>query len=187
MMSLAFVPIMFLTKSQSCSYDPPLKSGSRRHKEDHGACKFPAKTGGTYRDRQVSAGPFGQSFRSPAGSRNHATLLAEQLFDGASGALANKAVQMALEGNIVALRLALGRIIAPRRHRPSGFALPTLATAADAAPAMAAVAAAAADGTISAEEASAFSQVVDAFLRALEAGEIEARLQRLESVNGIAG
>jgi hypothetical protein len=33
----------------------------------------------------------------------------------------------------------------------------------------------------------AFSQLVDTFIRALEAGEIEARLQRLESVNGITG
>jgi hypothetical protein len=133
--------------------------------------------------RGSSGNPAGRS----VGSRNHAALLAEQLIDGASGALANKAVQMALEGDIVALRLVLGRIIAPRRHRPSAFALPPLTSAADGAPAMAAVAAAAADGTISAEEASAFSQVVDAFIRALEAGEIETRLQRLESVNGISG
>jgi hypothetical protein len=134
---------------------------------------------------QFVPGSSGNPAGRPTGARNHATLLAEQLFDGASGALANKAVQMALEGDIVALRLVLGRIIAPRRHRPSAFALPPLTTAADGAPAMAAVAAAVADGTISAEEASAFSQVVDAFIRALEAGEIEARLQRLESVNGI--
>jgi hypothetical protein len=136
---------------------------------------------------QFARGSSGNPAGRPPGSRNHAALLAEQLIDGASGALANKAVQMALEGDIVALRLVLGRIIAPRRHRPSAFALPPLNTAADGAPAMAAVAAAAADGTISAEEASAFSQVVDAYIRALEAGEIEARLQRLESVNGITG
>jgi hypothetical protein len=79
----------------------------------------------------------------------------------------------------------MGRIIAPRRHRPTAFALPPLATAADCAPAMAAVAAAASEGAISTAEASELSQVVDTFIRALEAGEIEARLQRLESVNGI--
>jgi hypothetical protein len=123
--------------------------------------------------------------RTP-GSRNHATLLAEQLFDGASGALANKAVTMALDGNVKALDIAVRNIIAPRRHRPCQFALPPLATAADAAPAIAAIAAAAAGGVISAEEALAFSQIVESFIRALDAGEIEARLQRLESVNGIA-
>jgi hypothetical protein len=102
------------------------------------------------------------------------------------GALANEAVRMALDGNIVALRLALGRIIAPRRHRPSAFALPPLATAADGAPAMATIAASVGEGAISAEEAAQFAQVVDGFLRALEAGEIEARLRRLEQANGLA-
>jgi hypothetical protein len=135
---------------------------------------------------QFVPGQSGNPAGRTPGSRNHATVLAEQLFDGASGALANKAVQMALAGDAAALRLVLGRIIAPRRHRPTAFALPPLVTAADGAPAMTAVAAAVAEGTISAEEALAFSQVVDAFLRAIEAGEIEARLQRLESANGLA-
>jgi Family of unknown function (DUF5681) len=135
---------------------------------------------------QFAPGCSGNPAGRPPGSRNHATVLAEQLFDGASGALANKAVQMALEGDMGALKLVLGRIIAPRRYRPSAFTLPPLATAADGAPAMAAIAAAASDGAISAEEAHAFTQIVDGFLRALEAGEIEARLQRLERANGIA-
>jgi hypothetical protein len=135
---------------------------------------------------QFLKGQSGNPTGRPQGARNHATVLAEQLFDGASGALANKAVQMALAGDAGALRLTLGRIIAPRRHRPTAFALPPLATAADCAPAMAAVAAAASEGVLSSAEAAEWSQVVDTFLRAIEAGEIEARLQRLESVNGLA-
>lgn len=134
---------------------------------------------------QFASGSSGNPAGRPPGARSYATLLAEQLFDGASGALADKAVQLAMAGDVAALRLVLGRIIAPRRHRPSAFALPPLATAADGAPAMAAVAAAVADGTISAEEAAAFSQVVDTFIRALEAGDVEARLQRLEAVNRV--
>jgi hypothetical protein len=134
---------------------------------------------------QFVSGQSGNPAGRPKGSRNRATVLAEQLFDGAADALANKAVEMALDGDTVALRLVLGRIIAPRRHRPSEFALPPLVTAADGAPAMAAIAAAASDGLLSTAEAAELSQVVDTFLRALEAGEIENRLQRLEAVNGI--
>ena len=96
---------------------------------------------------QFVKGQSGNPAGRMPGTRNHATVLAEQLFDGASGALANKAVQMALEGDAAALRLCIGRIIAPRRHRPTGFALPPLRNAADAAPAMAAIAAAVAEGT----------------------------------------
>jgi hypothetical protein len=120
-----------------------------------------------------------------AGTRNRATMLAEQLFDGACGALANKAVAMALDGDAVALRLCIGRIIAPRRHRPTSFALPPLRCAADLAPAMAAIAEAVAEGTISTSEAWELSQIVDTFIRTIEAGEFALRLQRLEAVNGI--
>jgi hypothetical protein len=83
------------------------------------------------------------------------------------------------------LRLCVGRIIAPRRHRPTAFTLPALNTAADGAAALSALAAAVSEGALSSAEAAELSQVVDAFIRALEVGEIEARLQRLESVNGI--
>lgn len=136
--------------------------------------------------RPFEKGRSGNPAGREAGSRNRATMLAEQLFDGATAALANKAVEMALDGDAAALKLCIGRIIAPRRTRPADFALPPLRTAADLAPAVAAIAAAAADGTISTSEAWEFSQVVDTFIRAFEAGEFEARLKRLESVNGIA-
>lgn len=119
------------------------------------------------------------------GSRNRATMMAEQFLDNQSLGLVQKALQLALGGDMAALKLCIGRIIAPRRHRPTGFTLPPLRNGADAAPAMAAIAEAVAEGALSSSEACELSQVVDAFIRALEAGEVEARLQRLESVNGI--
>ena len=57
--------------------------------------------------------------------------------------------------------------------------------AADLAPAMAAIADAVSDGTISPSEAGELARVVDTFMRALEAGETETRLQQLESLNGL--
>ena len=135
---------------------------------------------------RFAKGQSGNPAGREPGSRNRATEMAEQMFDGACGALANKAVQMALEGNAVALQLCLSRIIAPRRHRPSGFALPPLKSAADLAPAMAAIAEAAAEGVISTGEACELTQVVDTFMRALEAGDVETRLRQLENLSGVA-
>ena len=112
--------------------------------------------------------------------------MVEQMFERFGGALANKAVNMALEGNMAAMRLCVSRIVAPRRKRASEFALPPLRTAADLAPAVAAIAEAVGDGAISTDEAFQLSQIVDAFARALAAGDVEERLQRLEAVNGIA-
>lgn len=136
--------------------------------------------------RPFAKGQSGNPAGRAPGTRNRATMLAEQLIDGASSALVNKAVAMALAGDATALRLCIGRIIAPRRERPSGFSLPPIRTAADLAPAMAAIAEGIAAGALSTAEAWELSQFVDTFIRALEAGDFELRLARLESVHGLA-
>ena len=121
--------------------------------------------------RQISAGVF--------------DFLGTNFFDLSAGESALEPIQLAVRSVIE--RAALEMVTRIYRIPPGGMCASPLNTAADGAPALAAVAAAAAEGTISVEEALAFSQLVDAFIRALEAGEIEARLQRLESVNGITG
>lgn len=137
-------------------------------------------------DGQFVKGRSGNPAGREKGTRNRMTMLAEQFLDNQSLGLVQKALQLALDGDAAALKLCLGRIIGPRRQRPSNFALPPLRTAADLAPAVAAIAEAAAEGVISTTEAWELSQVVDTFLRACEAGEFEARLQLLETVNGVA-
>ena len=54
----------------------------------------------------VSGNPSGR----PQGSRNKATLALESLLDGQAEVLTQKAVDMALEGDMQALRLCLERI-----------------------------------------------------------------------------
>ena len=83
-------------------------------------------------------------------------------------------------------RLIVTRLIGPRRHRASSFALPPLENAADVAPAIAAIIAAAAEGAISTAEACEMSQVVERYARALAGEEVEAHLQRLEGACGLA-
>ena len=135
---------------------------------------------------QFLKGQSGNPAGKPAGARNRATIVAEQLFDNASGEVSREALAQALNGNAAVLRLIVTRLIGPRRHRASSFAMPPLQGAADVAPAIAAIAAAAAEGAISTAEASEMSQVVERYSRALAADEIETRLQRLESAFGIA-
>ena len=85
--------------------------------------------------------------RTP-GCRNQASRIAETLLDGEAEALTRKAVTLALDGDTLALRLCLDRVIAPRRDRPVQFALPPIADVADVANAMAAITAAVAEGAI---------------------------------------
>jgi hypothetical protein len=135
---------------------------------------------------QFLKGQSGNPVGRVTGTRNRATMIMEQLFDGASGDVSKKALADAMEGDGATLRLIVRSLIGPRRHRASGFALPSLQSAADVAPAIAAIAAAAAEGAISTAEACEMSQVVERFTRALAAEEIETRLLRLESACGLA-
>ena len=116
----------------------------------------------------------------PQGARHRATVAALALLDGEAGALARKAVTMALGGDVVALRLCLERIAPPRRDAPVVFALPAVQSAGDAATAAGAVLGAVAGGDLTPTEGAAIVALVEAYRRALETTELEARVAALE-------
>jgi hypothetical protein len=120
----------------------------------------------------------------PKGSRHKATLAAEALLDGEAEALTRKAIEAALAGDTMALRLCMDRIVPPRRERLIEFALPPLKKAEDAAAAMAAIVAAVAGGELSLGEAESAAKLVELFVRSLEAGEFDRRLRALEETAG---
>jgi hypothetical protein len=127
--------------------------------------------------RGWSGNPAGR----PAGILNQATRTAALLLTGEAGALTRKAIELAIAGDVGALRLCLDRIIAPQREQPVAFAIPPIADAGDLAAAMAAVVGAAARGAITPAEAASLSQVFEAYARAIEATEHEHRLRALEA------
>jgi Family of unknown function (DUF5681) len=138
--------------------------------------KQPARGEGKRFEKGRSGNPAG---RRP-GSRNAATRAAEALLDGEAAALTRKAVEMALGGDPAAMRLCLERVLAPRRERTVEFALPEIRGAADLGAAMAAITTAAAQGVISPGEAAGLAQIVDTFVRAIDAADFERRLRLLE-------
>src|SRR5712671_4175877 len=97
---------------------------------------------------RFAKGTSGNPFGRPKGSRNAATLACEALLDGQAEALTAKAVQMALAGDPVALRLCMDRIYPARKDRPVTFALPPITGARDAADLMAAITKAVAAGQV---------------------------------------
>jgi len=127
----------------------------------------------------VSGNPRGR----PAGSRNKATLACEALLDGQAEALTQKAIEMALAGDVVALRLCLDRIYPPRKDRPVTFPLPPITSARDAADIMGAVAEAVAAGHITPTEGAEYAKVVDAYVKAYHAAELDDRVARVEQLS----
>jgi len=103
------------------------------------------------------------------------------LLDGEAERLTRKVLEMALAGDIVAMRLCLERILPPRRERPERFKLPELQSPPDAAAAMAALAAPVADGDLTPSEAAELSKLVAACVKALEASDFDQRLRAIEA------
>jgi Family of unknown function (DUF5681) len=125
-------------------------------------------------------GQSGNPGGRPKGSRNKATLALENLLDGQAEALTQKAIELALGGDIPALRLCLDRILPPRKDRPVTFEMPAINGAEDAKAATAALLAAVSVGSLTPSEASEVGKLIDAYVKAIEVTELLARLEKLE-------
>jgi hypothetical protein len=127
-------------------------------------------------DGRFGAGNAGK----PRGTRHKATQAVLALLEGEGEALTRKAIQMALAGDGVALRLCLDRIAPPRKDSPVQFPLPRMTNAHDAAEAAGAVLEAVSVGELTPTEGAMVMTLVDSFRRTLETSELEARLAALE-------
>lgn len=135
--------------------------------------------------RKPRAGTRGRPFEpgNPGrvrGSRNRATLAAEALLDGEADAITRKAIEMALEGDTVALRLCMERLVPPRKDRPVAIELPAITQAADHPAAIAQIFDSVASGDLTASEAQALSSVLEQHRRSVETVEMMARIEALE-------
>jgi hypothetical protein len=142
--------------------------------------KKPASTGNQQDNTKFKPGQSGNPKGRTKGSRNQMTLAMEALLDGESEALTRKAIELALGGDITALRLCLDRVLPPRKDRPINFEMPAIATIEDAPAAMAAITSAVANGDITVTEAADVSRLVETYVRAVEASDLEKRLRAIE-------
>jgi hypothetical protein len=141
-------------------------------------------TGRKQRGKPFQPGQSGNPDGRPRGSRNAATLAIEELLDGEAEGLTRKAIDLALGGDIQALRMCLERICPPRKDRPVLFDLPKMTTSKGASRVMAGILEAVADGDITPDEASRVASIVDVYRKTLETSELEARLSALEQAKG---
>lgn len=126
---------------------------------------------------------FGNSGR-PKGARAKATIACEALLDGQVEQLTQKAIQMALAGDPVAMRLCMDRLAPPRRDRHVNFKMPKLAGAEDHPSALAAIMKAVAASEITPAEGQAMAAMLAEHRKAVEAAEFETRLAALEEASG---
>jgi hypothetical protein len=138
------------------------------------------RTGGAWAKGQ-SGNPAGK----PPGTRHKITMLAEQLMEAGAEGIVSKVIALAKDGDLVAARLVLDRILPTRRGRPVTLDLPAVQTAADLPGALGAVVAAVATGELTPEEGQAFAAVLEASRRSIETADLEARIAALEATHAI--
>jgi len=133
-------------------------------------------------EREYTRGrPFGPGNPGkPKGARSRATMAAEALLDGEAEKLTRTAIDKALEGDSVALRLCLERLVPPRKDSPITIELPPITTAGDVVSASAAVLSAVGAGEISPDEAGRVMALLTAHKNIVETGDLERRIAALE-------
>lgn len=130
------------------------------------------------RDERGRFGPGNQG--RPRGARHRATVAAEALLDGQAEALTRKCVEIALAGDMTAMRLCLERILPARKGRLVQVDLPLVQTPSDALRASSAIVDAVASGRLTPDEGGALAGLVEAQRRAIETVELEKRLHVVE-------
>ncbi len=138
----------------------------------------PAKAGERRQDGRFRKGQSGNPAGKPRGTRNATTLALENLLDGQATALTQKAIDLAMNGDMTALRLCMDRILPPRKDRPVTFTLPPIVSAQDAAKTVSAVLAAVASGELTPADAGEISKLIEAYVKAFETAELAERLDR---------
>ena len=104
------------------------------------------------------------------------------------GALMRRALRMALEGNLGAMRFVMERVCGRSAEAPAQPAapleleLPRLDTAADCNVALQRIAEAVCAGTVDREAAKMLIDVIQTRLRAIEVGDLEKRVEELEGI-----
>jgi hypothetical protein len=139
--------------------------------------KAPSKT-----DRRAN-GTFAKGNKvggSKAGSRHRVTKAIEALLEGEAEELTRKAVEMALEGDTVALRLCLDRLAPPRKDSPISIRLPKVYDLKDAVDASTSVLDAVSEGEITPDEGVRVLSLLSAHKALIETCDLEARITALE-------
>ena len=134
------------------------------------------KNAETTRGKPFKSGNSGR----PKGSLNRVTLAIQSLLDGEGEELTRKAIELAKEGDLTALKLCLERICPPRKSRPIAIDLPDVKTSEGVSLAQTSVVQAVGEGEITPEEGQVLSNILESRRKSIETVEHEQRLGELE-------
>ena len=125
-------------------------------------------------------GESGNPAGKKPGTRHRTTLAVERLLDGEGEELTRKAIELAKDGDLTALKLCLERICPPRKSRPISIDLPDVKTSEGVSLAQTSVVQAVGEGEITPEEGQVLSNILESRRKSIETLEHEQRIGELE-------
>lgn len=129
------------------------------------------------------AKPRGMNGGCKTGSRNKVSLAADNIFDGESESLSRQAIDMALSGDRVMLKLCIDRVCPVKRSTPIKLpGLPKVKATKDLSKLTGFLLESVGSGKLSATDAEVLSRVVDKHSHALKLCDLAHRLQEVEEL-----
>ena len=126
-------------------------------------------------------GESGNPQGRPVGTRNKTTLAALSLIEDEGEQLARKAVELALDGDLPALKLCMDRLLPPAKERPlEAFSLPQLNDQRSVLEALDTIAGKLSQGELLPAEATSICKVLEQYRKHFETTELAERLETLE-------
>lgn len=120
----------------------------------------------------------------PKGARARATLAVAQMLDGSAKRITQVAIDKALAGDPVALRLCIERLAPIRRESPITADLPPLSGAGDVVAFLAAIVEQVGAGRLTVGEGERLAKMAGELARVAELSDFDARLRALEQSHG---
>lgn len=116
----------------------------------------------------------------PRGARNKASLAIQCLLEGEAEALGRKAIELAISGDVAAMKLCLDRIVPRRSDEPVEFELPPMESVNDLLEAARCLLLAVSKAQLTPNEATAVMTLLESYGQVLERAQLEDRLAALE-------
>ncbi|OJV15375.1 MAG: hypothetical protein BGO27_02340 [Alphaproteobacteria bacterium 33-17] len=127
-------------------------------------------------------GPSPNPSGRPKGSQNKAIMAVQQLLDDEGEGIARKAIELALSGDITAIKCVLERIIPPAKSRPITIDLPEMSSVQDTLLATSKVITEVSQGNLTPQDGLLMMGLLEKFAKTLEVSELEKRISNLEEV-----
>lgn len=141
---------------------------------------MPENAGKMQTSNRFQKGQSGNPKGKIKGTKNKATNFIESLMQSELNNIGQKLIELAMAGNLQAIKLVLDRIIPPKTSRSIEIEMPKIVNTTDALQAISTVIHAVGQGELTPSEGEAMTKIIQSFTQALQSYEFDQRLSRLE-------